>query len=252
MCQVSENFMLEAGKISTEFVKNKMSFQSYNIEIKGQDYYGRDECIIYLEDNLSLNELLIESGYAIAWSKYIDEENLKKIYLNKEIKAKESKNGLWSEAESVIDCLSKKTNIDTLEINLKEGWNLKGVDRDIKNVEKFFNKSYIENIFVYRDKWINKNELKNLNKFDGFWIKVNTKCNLKNDNKNNSINEFKIKIGWQLKSVDKNLNDLKIFKDCINSIWIYQDSWQLLNFENRLFKTEGFWIDGKQECVINF
>lgn len=96
--------MIEAGKISKEFISEQLKIgKLYKFDIISKDWHERNVCVVY-KNNKSINDLLIEEGYAVPYYEYIP-KSLKSHYANKHKEAKRLKKGLHKYKQSVMKCL---------------------------------------------------------------------------------------------------------------------------------------------------
>jgi len=87
----NQDFGQRAKKYTSENVFGKV----VEVETVDTDKYGRTVGLVYLGNKYSLNEALINSGYAWAYKKYCGKPRCKE-WLKIELKARQRKIGLWS------------------------------------------------------------------------------------------------------------------------------------------------------------
>ena len=94
--------IVKMGKQSTIHAKTLVKVgKSYKYDVIGKDRYNRSLCIVYTPMGI-FNELMVSSGYAMPYEKYLPNE-LKRKYHKLVKKAKSSNSGLWKYYN--IDCI---------------------------------------------------------------------------------------------------------------------------------------------------
>lgn len=82
------------GQKAKQFISNLIFDKKVKVDIKNKDRYGRSVALVYL-DSLSVNESMIENGYAWVYIQYCKEPYLTK-WLRLQAIVKQQKRGLWS------------------------------------------------------------------------------------------------------------------------------------------------------------
>jgi micrococcal nuclease len=96
----------EYGMESREYLYNRIQDKAVNVDFISKDRYGRDISVIYL-DGENINEAMVKEGYAW-WYKDYAKDDLQ--YREYELKAKESKKGLWGRKNPVPPWEFRKRN----------------------------------------------------------------------------------------------------------------------------------------------
>ena len=92
--ELNQPYGLKAKQLTRELVEG----QRIRIMVRSVDGYGRLVADVFLEDGSSLGDHLLENGLAW-WYRYYAPEN--KQFWKKEMKARESRLGLWEAANPV-------------------------------------------------------------------------------------------------------------------------------------------------------
>lgn len=82
---------------------------TYTEEFKKPDIYGRLIVTLYSADSISINEKMLRSGCAWAYTKYLKSKD-KKRYLLLEDSARQEKRGLWGIPNPIMPSVYRKTN----------------------------------------------------------------------------------------------------------------------------------------------
>ncbi len=108
-CNIDEHTIKNAGSLAKQFLSNLLRNTEGECEIKEQykDFYDREVALIYLPSGDSVNEVLISQGYAIAWDRYIEENDLKYRWNADEKMASQEGRGLWKLYCPLMNCLSR-------------------------------------------------------------------------------------------------------------------------------------------------
>ncbi len=107
-CGVSKDMIEEAGYLAKSFLSTLLGSVEGMCQIRSRykDRYDREVVLIILPDGKSLNQTLIAQGYAIAWDRYIQEEDRKALWHAKEKEAALERRGLWQEYCPLMSCLA--------------------------------------------------------------------------------------------------------------------------------------------------
>lgn len=88
----------EAGQAASNYAKQRLHVNSgYKLSLYNQDKYGRSICVIYLNDNKTFNEKIVEDGYAVVYKngKYTKDKALRHALNQAQGKAVNNEAGLW-------------------------------------------------------------------------------------------------------------------------------------------------------------
>lgn len=80
------------GTRSQQYTASLVFGKRVDLEVKGNDRYGRTVGIIYLADGRSLNEELVRAGFAWHYTDYSKDANLAAL----EAEARQARRGLWA------------------------------------------------------------------------------------------------------------------------------------------------------------
>lgn len=98
--------MLEAGKESASHLSELLELgKSYKFDIQGEDRYKRKICVIWLNNETSVNKKMVEDGYAVPYYDYIKDESITRDMKKAYKEAKQNRRGLFVEYESSIKCI---------------------------------------------------------------------------------------------------------------------------------------------------
>lgn len=98
--------MVNAGKDAAKQAKSLLSVgTSYRYDSIGSDQYGRSICVLKLPNGDSFNLAMVRSGYAVAFGKYIDDNNVYRSFYGAMRDAKQNNVGLWGQKRPVMECM---------------------------------------------------------------------------------------------------------------------------------------------------
>lgn len=98
--------MIEAGKESASHLSELLEEgRSYKFDIQGEDRYKRKICVIWLNNETSVNKKMVEDGYAVPYYEYIKDESITREMKKAYKEAKQYKRGLFANFESSIKCI---------------------------------------------------------------------------------------------------------------------------------------------------
>jgi endonuclease YncB( thermonuclease family) len=85
----------DAGRIAKRYVKSRLHKDNYyRIDVKKGMTHGRKICVIYLDEEHTINELLVRDGFAVPFWKYIP-KRMRYHYRKLALLAKKEHKGLW-------------------------------------------------------------------------------------------------------------------------------------------------------------
>ena len=96
------------SKRAKQYISSMVYGKTVEVEPKDTDQYGRTVALIYI-DGKSLNEALIQNGFAWVYQIYC-EEAFCEDWLNLEVVARYEKIGLWSESKPIPPWEYRKNN----------------------------------------------------------------------------------------------------------------------------------------------
>lgn len=100
--------MVDAGKESVNYLNSILEIgKSYKYDVISTDRYDRKVCVIWLNNNVMLNENLVREGYAVPYYTYIKDSDIERQMRLSSMIAKKYRSGLFKSHESVMQCLAK-------------------------------------------------------------------------------------------------------------------------------------------------
>lgn len=100
--------MVDAGEKSANYLNSILEIgKSYKYDVISIDRYNRKVCVVWLSNNLMLNEKIAKEGYAVPYYTYIKDKNIEKQMRVSSMIAKKYRSGLFKSHESVMQCLAK-------------------------------------------------------------------------------------------------------------------------------------------------
>ncbi|MCA8923777.1 MAG: thermonuclease family protein [Planctomycetes bacterium] len=85
------------GPSAGNFVANLLLYETVRVRPVVKDFYDRTVAVVELDDGRSLNELLLDRGYAWVYRSYVW-GSLRYAYLDRERVARDDHRGLWHDA----------------------------------------------------------------------------------------------------------------------------------------------------------
>lgn len=108
---VKDYKMSESGLLAKEYLRFKIPLdRKIDYLIVGVDYKNQRKVCEIKVNNININLLMVEKGYAFPYLKYIKNETTKKIYLKENVNAKMNKRGLYSTNIKTMECLANSSN----------------------------------------------------------------------------------------------------------------------------------------------
>ena len=103
--------MVDAGKESANYLNSILELgRTYKYDVISSDKYDRKVCVIWINNNEMLNQLLVREGYAVPYYHFIKDSNIEKQMRLSATTAKKTRSGLYKNNEAVMQCLSKTNN----------------------------------------------------------------------------------------------------------------------------------------------
>lgn len=92
---LSPETVYSAGRIAKNYTKSHIrKGESYRIDVKKQDRYGRNVCEIFLPNGESFNQKIVQDGFAVPFWRYITKHE-KGTYYGLAKTAEKRNKGLW-------------------------------------------------------------------------------------------------------------------------------------------------------------
>jgi len=99
--------VITSGRYAKRYLGSIMQKGStYNVDIKGEDRYGRSICVIYNEQKQSINEMLVRNGFAVPYWRYIKDYNTRSRMKEYVRHAQSNNKGLWRTHRAVMECMN--------------------------------------------------------------------------------------------------------------------------------------------------
>ncbi len=108
-CHFSQELIKNAGLEAKHHLSYLLDISSVCTFVKRyNDRYGRSVVILFADDK-SINEAMVADGYAIAWDRYIEEEDLKTKWHQLQSQALQNRLGLWRDFCPLMNCMSERS-----------------------------------------------------------------------------------------------------------------------------------------------
>ena len=87
--------IFDAGRMAKRYLKSRLQKgEYYRIDIKKGMTHNRKICVIYLDEDLTINDLLVRDGFAVPFWKYIPKRK-RAYFRNLVLLAQNERKGLW-------------------------------------------------------------------------------------------------------------------------------------------------------------
>lgn len=104
---ISIDEVVTSGRYAKRYLGSIMQKGStFNVDIRGEDRYGRSICVIYNEKEQSINEMLVKNGFAAPYWQYIKSRNMRSKMSSHVEYAKSNNKGLWRSHRAVMECMN--------------------------------------------------------------------------------------------------------------------------------------------------
>ena len=101
----SEKELRNAGESATNYAKQRLHVNNgYKLKIYDTDKYGRSLCVVYLNNEETFNEKIVEDGYAVVYKqgKYTKDKELRHALNQAQGRAVKSEAGLWWNYKNIM------------------------------------------------------------------------------------------------------------------------------------------------------
>jgi len=100
--------VVESGREAKRYLHSLMQKgRSYDVKVVDVDRYGRDVCLIYDQDQESINERVVKNGFAVPFWKYIRSSDVKRAMVDHVRYANTKNKGVWRTHRNVMECMNR-------------------------------------------------------------------------------------------------------------------------------------------------
>ncbi|MDD4969894.1 MAG: thermonuclease family protein [Paludibacter sp.] len=98
--------IVDAGKASSDKAKSLLNIgSSYRYDVIGSDQYDRSICVLKMPNGSTFNQIMVQTGYAVPFGKYIKDQGDYRLYYGAMRDAKQHNAGLWASNRPVMQCM---------------------------------------------------------------------------------------------------------------------------------------------------
>ena len=103
---VSIDEIVTSGRYAKRYLGSIMQKGDiYDVDIRGEDRYGRSICVIYNKHKQSINEMVVKNGFALPYWRYNKSKKMRHKMRNHLTYAKNNNKGLWRSHRAVMECM---------------------------------------------------------------------------------------------------------------------------------------------------